>query len=234
MEEIFKSMFILDSTFSIWKILLRIVIAILAGFILGLENKSRSKDAGLKTHTILCLTACLLMIISKYGFYELSKFEGIQYDASRVASTIISGLCFMGAGVVFNRKETVVGLTTAISMCLTITIGMCIGSGLLITGVIVTFIVILLQKILHLNIGILKSPKSINVKAKFILEDNYIDYFKQLFDVKHFNKFKIYRENDIEMVEVEFNYKFKVTSEEIFDKVKNEKRIIAIEKTENR
>ena len=76
MQEIFDSLLVLDGTYDVWKILIRLGFAIIAGFLLGSESRSRSKDAGIKTHTMLCLTACLLMIISKYGFYELSKFEG--------------------------------------------------------------------------------------------------------------------------------------------------------------
>lgn len=234
MEEIFNSMSVLDASTGIWKVLLRIGISIIAGFLIGLESKSRSKDAGMKTHTIICLTSCLLMIVSKYGFYELSKFDGISYDTSRIAANIISGLCFLGAGVLVYKKDIIFGLTTAVSICLTIAIGMCIGSGLLITGCVVTIITIILQKLLHLNKGVFKSPKSITVTAKFKLDDDYIEHFKQVFEVRHFNRFKIFKENDIEVAEVEFLYKVKVSSEELFLKVKNEPQIISLEKEENK
>ena len=145
MKEIFNSLTVLDGTLQIWKLLIRLLFAIVAGFAIGFESRSRLKDAGVKTQTFLCLTSCLLIIISKYAFYELAKFEGIQYDASRVASTIISGLCFIGAGVVFYKQNTIKGLTTSVSLCLTIAIGMCFGSGLIVTGGVVTIIVILLQ-----------------------------------------------------------------------------------------
>ena len=65
MKEIFDALFVLDGTLQIWKLLVRLFGSILAGFFIGLECRSRSKDAGIKTHTFLCLTACLLMIISK-------------------------------------------------------------------------------------------------------------------------------------------------------------------------
>ena len=171
------------------------------------------------------------MIISKYAFYDLSKFEGIQYDASRVASTIISGLCFIGAGVVFYKQKAIKGLTTAVSLCLTISIGMCFGSGLLVTGAIVTATVILLQLILHQDRGILRSKRLIFITAKFYVDDNeYVDKFKETFGIKHFITFKITKENDKSIVEAEFLYKVKISSEELVDIMKNDPQIIMLEK----
>lgn len=230
MEEIFNSIGILDATAQIWKILIRFACAIFAGFLIGFESRSRLKDAGVKTHTLLCLTASLLMVISKYAFYELSKFEGIQYDASRVASTIISGLCFIGAGMVFYKQNNIKGLTTAVSLCLTIAIGMCFGSGMLVTGAIITLTDISLQFILHQDKGIFRSKKLIIVSAKFYAEDGYIDKFKQIFGISHFVTFKIYKQNEKSIVEVEFFYKVRISSEELFDIMQNEPQIIMLEK----
>ena len=230
MEEIFNTMGVLDGTLQIWKILVRIALAIIAGLSIGLESNRRLKDAGIKTHTLLCLTSCVLMVISKYGFYELAKMEGIQYDASRVASTIISGLCFIGAGMLFFKQYSIKGLTTAVSLCLTISIGMCFGSGLLITGCIVTALDILLQFILHKNKGLFKRKKLIVLNAKFYAENGYIEKFKQIFDIDHFEHFKIVKENDKAIIEVEFLYKIKISSEEIFEITKYEPEIIMVEK----
>ena len=230
MEEIFNSLTVLDATPQIWKLLVRLFLAVIAGFLIGFESRSRLKDAGVKTQTFLCLTASLLIIISKYAFYELSKFEGIQYDSSRVASTIISGLCFIGAGMVFYKQSSVKGLTTAISLCLTIAIGMCFGSGLIITGAVVTVLVLLLQRILHKDKSIFQSKKLIVVNAKFYVEDGYIDRFKEIFGIDHFGTFKITKENDKSVAEVEFFYKVKISSEELFDISKNEPQIIMLEK----
>ena len=230
MGEIFDSMGVLDGTFDIWKLLIRLAFAIVAGLIIGIDSNNRLKDAGIKTHTLLCMTACLLMIISKYGFYELSKFEGIQYDASRVASTIISGLCFIGAGMMFYKQNAIKGLTTAVSLCLTIAIGMCFGSGLIITGFVVTLLDIVLQLILHKNNKIFRHKKLIFLNAKFYAEDGYIEKFKKIFDINHFEHFKMIKENEKSIIEVEFLYKVKISSEEIFEITKNEPQIIMIKK----
>ena len=230
MQEVFNSMYVLDGTFDIWKILLRLGLAIVAGLIIGFESNSRLKDAGIKTHSLLCLTSCLLMIISKYGFFEMSKMDGIEYDASRIASTIISGLCFIGAAIVFYKQNSVKGLTTAVSLCLTIAIGMCFGSGLLITAGIVTIVDVLMQYILHKNKGIFKRKKLIVLNARFYAENGYIEKFKEIFDIDHFEHFKIVKEGDKSIIEVEFLYKIKISSEEIFEITKSEPQIIMVEK----
>ena len=230
MDEIFNSLGVLDATFQIWKLLLRLLCAIVAGFAIGIESRSRSKESGVKTHTLLCLTACLLMIISKYAFFELSKFEGIQYDASRVASTIISGLCFIGAGMVFYKQNAVKGLTTAVALCLTIAIGMCFGSGLLITGGIITVVEIVLQMILHQDRGIFRNKRLIFVSAKFYAENGYVDKFKEIFGIKHFLSFKITKQDEKSVIEVEFLYKTSISSEELIEIFNNQPQIIKLEK----
>ena len=230
MNQIFEVLCFLDWNPKVWHLFLRLGLAIVAGFVLGYENKIRSKDAGIKTHTILCMTACLLMIISKYGFYELGHFEGIQYDASRVASTIISGLCFLGAGMVFYKQDSIKGLTSAVAMCLTIAIGMSFGAGLIVIGCAVTVIGLILQLIMHLDFGIFKSSKHIVVKAVFVVEDNYVEHFKEVFEIKGFLKFKVKKDGDREIAEVEFYYNVKVNSEELVEIARKEPQILFLEK----
>ena len=101
MQDIFNAIGVLDLNWGVWKLFLRVFLAIIAGFILGLESRSRAKDAGVKTHTFLCVTACVLMIISKYGFYELAKFEGIQYPCFKGCfnNYFRFMLCWCGNGV---------------------------------------------------------------------------------------------------------------------------------------
>lgn len=229
-NDIFESLGVLDYSPNIWKLLIRLLLAIVAGFLFGYENKKRSKDAALKTHTILCMTACLIMIISKYGFYELSHYEGIQYDASRVASTILSGLGFLGAGIVFYKQDSIKGLTSAVGLCLTIAVGMCFGAGLIIIGAVVTVISLILQAILHSNVGIFKNSKHILVKAIFVLSDDYIEHFKEIFKIDEFVDYKIKRVEGKEIAEVEFYYDIKKNSEELIDLAKNEENILQIEK----
>lgn len=124
--------------------LLRILAAILCGCLIGYERSSRNKGAGIRTHAIIALGSALIMVVSKYGFRDIPS-----YDASRVAAQIVSGVGFLGAGIIFVRHGTVSGLTTAAGMWATSGVGMCIGSGLYDVGIMTAILIIGLQAIFH-------------------------------------------------------------------------------------
>ena len=93
--------------------MLRIAIAALCGGIIGFERSRMRKEAGLRTHIIVAVGAALLMIVSKYGFMDILDTPGIRVDGSRVAANVITGISFLGAGVIFVRDVSIKGLTTA-------------------------------------------------------------------------------------------------------------------------
>lgn len=88
--------------------LLKILLATFMGAIIGFERKSRNKEAGIRTHAIVCLASALMMIVSKYGFFDVERI-----DASRIASQVVTGIGFLGAGLIFIKNNSVNGLTTA-------------------------------------------------------------------------------------------------------------------------
>ena len=126
------------------ELILRIMIASVLGYLIGFERKSRDKSAGMRTHSIVALGAALMMIVSKYGFYDC-----VDYDASRVASQIVSGIGFLGAGVIFVKNNNVSGLTTAAGLWTTAGVGMAIGAGCYFLGIASGLLVLLLQVVLH-------------------------------------------------------------------------------------
>lgn len=132
------------------ELLVRIFLGMVCGFFIGYERKNRNKEAGVRTHVIVCMAAALLIIISKYGFFDVVIHDGIDADASRVAAQIVSGVGFLGAGMIFVKKEMVSGLTTAAGIWATAGIGMAIGSGLYIIGIVSALFIVALQTILHL------------------------------------------------------------------------------------
>ena len=94
-----------------WECLLRIFLAALCGLVIGFERKARLKEAGVRTHLIVALGAALITIVSKYGFFDLALFaEGIKADPTRIAAQIVSGVGFLGAGMIFMRHRTLTGL----------------------------------------------------------------------------------------------------------------------------
>ena len=98
--------------------------------LIGLEREMRQKAAGLRTYTLVGVSACLFMLISKYGFDNVLEEGRVVLDPSRVAAQIVSGIGFIGGGVIFMRRDAVRGLTTAASVWLTAAIGMACGAGL--------------------------------------------------------------------------------------------------------
>ncbi len=135
-----------------WELVLRLVVAGLCGAVIGYERSLRQKEAGLRTHIILALGSALVMIVSKYGFTDVVQMYAdykIQADISRVASNIMTGVGFLGAGVIFVRGGTIKGLTTAAGIWACAGISICIGSGMYLLGIIATLLLLLVQIMLH-------------------------------------------------------------------------------------
>lgn len=144
-----------------WKmmleLILRIVLAGICGAVVGFERSKRLKEAGLRTHCVVAIAAALIMIISKYGFADLSLdaagnvfFAGNKgVDASRMASQVISGIGFIGAGVIFKNGNVVRGITTAAGIWATSAIGMALGSGMYIIGLFTTLFIMIVQILMH-------------------------------------------------------------------------------------
>lgn len=146
---------------------LRILVAVLCGGLVGLEREKRFKNAGLRTHIIVALASSLMMIVSKYAFMDIVGLNGmkIQLDGSRIAASVVQAIGFIGAGVIYIRKENAVGLTTASGLWATVGIGLAIGAGMYGIGVFATLLILLVQWALHsfhskshsFNVGTLKS-----------------------------------------------------------------------------
>ena len=98
--------------------------------LIGLEREFRQKSAGLRTYTVVGLSAALIMLISKYGFTDILEKDRVVLDPSRIAAQIVSGIGFIGGGVIFVRKDVVRGLTTAATVWLAAAVGMACGAGL--------------------------------------------------------------------------------------------------------
>lgn len=122
------------------ELLVRIILAAFCGIAIGYERMNHFKAAGVKTHMIVGMSAALMMIVSKYGFSDSNSF-----DAARVAAQIVSGVGFLGAGIIYKKNQMVQGLTTAAGIWATAGVGMALGSGLYYIGGIGTVIFILLR-----------------------------------------------------------------------------------------
>lgn len=129
--------------------IIRMILAAFCGAMIGLERSRRQKDAGIRTHMIVALGAALCMLVSKYGFIDIVALDGISADASRIASNVITGVSFLGAGVIFVKDLSIKGLTTAAGIWTTAAVGLAIGAGMYTIGISATILMIIFQVLLH-------------------------------------------------------------------------------------
>lgn len=159
------------------------------GLLIGLERSKRLKEAGMGTHFIVGFASALLTCIS------LSFKTGEYGDGARIAAQIVSGIGFLGAGMIFFRRETLHGLTTAAGVWATSAIGMCAGRGMYILAVGATAIVLIIQLILHL-----RSVRSVNrqrlLLLKFVDDGVVSDQIRTYFGVEQFYRYKVSRKEE--------------------------------------
>jgi putative Mg2+ transporter-C (MgtC) family protein len=127
-----------DFTGQGWLQLSELVLAFGLSALVGLEREIRQKSAGLRTHTLVGVSAALFMLVSKYGFTDILANGRIVLDPSRVAAQVVSGIGFIGGGIIFMRRDVVRGLTTAASVWFTAALGMACGAGLPVLAVATT------------------------------------------------------------------------------------------------
>ena len=126
------------------ELVMRLVVAGALGAVIGLEREYRAKEAGLRTHFLVAMGSALIMLVSQFGFAE-----GLNYDASRVAAQIVSGIGFIGAGTIMMRKQFVQGLTTAAGLWVAAGIGMAVGGGMYLIGIAGTVLTLLGLEVLQ-------------------------------------------------------------------------------------
>lgn len=140
--------------------LLRLTVAGICGALIGYERKNRMKDAGIRTHFMVSVGAALMILVSKYGFQDQIGWDNLSLDPSRIAAQVVSGVSFLGAGMIFLQRQTVKSLTTAAGIWATSGIGMAIGAGLYWIGISVTVLILIAQVLLHGRFNWLEGPKT--------------------------------------------------------------------------
>ena len=134
---------------------LRLLAACLFGAAIGFERSKRFKEAGIRTHIIVCCASALFMLISKYGFADMVMPDGTEFvgsrgaDPARVAAQVVSGISFLGAGVIFKNGGSVRGLTTAACIWATAAIGLAVGAGMWLIALVTTVLITGIQFLMH-------------------------------------------------------------------------------------
>lgn len=121
-----------------WRQVSELGLALILSALIGLEREIRQKNAGLRTHTLVGVGAALFVLISKYGFTDVLEAGRVILDPSRVAAQVVTGVGFLGAGLIFVRRDSVRGLTTAASIWITAAIGAASGAGLPVLATVTT------------------------------------------------------------------------------------------------
>lgn len=129
--------------------ILRLVLAAICGAVIGLEREKRQKSAGLRTHIMVAVASSLMMLVSKYGFFDVIGIDGLDADVSRIAAGVVSAIGFIGGGVIFIKRDNLVGLTTAAGLWATVGVGIAIGAGMYAIGVFTTVFMIAIQVMMH-------------------------------------------------------------------------------------
>ena len=123
-------------------VIIRLLLATFLGAVIGFEREYHAKEAGVRTHLLVALGSCLFMIISVYGFDFMLDHDHVSFDPSRIASQVVTGIGFIGAGTIILQKQMVRGLTTAAGLWVTAAIGLACGNGMYIIAAVTTVIVL--------------------------------------------------------------------------------------------
>ncbi len=180
--EVFLDSFSISSVFPYF---LALVTAVICGAAIGVERTLRQKEAGIRTHIIVALGSALIMIVSKYGFFDIVGYaDHVNLDGARLAAQVVTGISFLGAGIIVY-KGTVKGLTTAAGVWTTAGIGLAAGAGMYGIAVYSTLILLVVQIVIHrllpventsttsVTMKLVDDPEALEkVTAKFV-ENNY-------------------------------------------------------------
>lgn len=197
------------------EIFLRLLMSAVAGGMVGFEREQHNRPAGFRTHILVCVGACLMMLVSIYAFTGSEGDVGRGADPSRIASSVIAGVGFLGAGTILRQGGTIRGLTTAASLWAVSGIGIALGGGFYFGGIVTLLIIIIslytlgnVEKFLvkkrqvkEINVRVLDRPgmlaklskilgdKGINIKDIVMSESEFMEkYQADVINIKFFTK----------------------------------------------
>lgn len=204
--------------------IIRLLLAVILGGVIGYERESHSKEAGLKTHILVCVGSALIMIVSQYGFSEVLGTY-VNVDPSRIAAQVVSGIGFLGAGVIFKDNSSIKGLSTAAGVWCVAAIGLVVGSGMYILGVCSTIIILIVFSVLsrigrkfynnHLEIQIKTNSNGYQSFKEFLEDNNAIILSTKVTLV----------DNEITISNFKFKIKTNNEAKDIIAKVENSENI---------
>ena len=151
--------------FHMWGALVRMLLAVICGGIIGIERERKRRPAGFRTHILICLGAALTMLTSQYIYLELKLFT----DLARLGAQVIAGIGFIGAGtIIVTKRRQVKGLTTAAGLWTSAIVGLAIGAGYFEAALIATALMIVVELVLsRLEYFIMSTAKGVNLYIEY-------------------------------------------------------------------
>lgn len=161
----------------VYLILSRLLLALLAGGIIGLERAIHGREAGFRTHTLVCVSSSLLMLLmaNQWSLVPEQYIDTVRTDPTRMAQGIMTGIGFLGAGVIIKEGLTVRGLTTAASIWITAAIGIVIGMGFYLPALITTLITLITLSMFRWVESKIPSMKYAQLSVRFLRSNQYAD-----------------------------------------------------------
>jgi putative Mg2+ transporter-C (MgtC) family protein len=151
----------------------RLIASVLAGGLIGLERSFRGRPAGFRTHTLVCMASTVLMLITVYEWQWIQSHaqDSIRMDPTRMAQGIMTGIGFLGAGVIFKEGISVRGLTTAASIWITAALGILIGIGFYFPATVTTALVVLVLSIFRWVESQMRTQNYARLDVAFLREE---------------------------------------------------------------
>ena len=194
------------------QLVIRVMAAAVLGAAIGYEREVRTKSAGIRTHVLVALGSALFMIISIYGFKDVK-----QFDAARVAAGVVTGIGFLGGGIIIKlQKSHIIGLTTAAGLWVTAAIGLAVGCGMFELGILCTVVTIICLEAMHFwafrlgnrNVNAVLSAKDPEVLA---------DAVKSL--GKMVDRFSLSKDGDLYKMDVDLSVNKKTNTADLMPKL---------------
>lgn len=206
------------------EIIIRLALASLFGALIGLERERKHWAAGLRTHMMVCVGACLIMMVSAFGFSDILGTPNVTLDPSRIAAQVVSGIGFIGAGTILLLKQgTIKGLTTASGLWTVAAIGLATGGGMYFAAIATTVIaIIILWALKPLEMMYLKKNKQKVLKITTQTESSNNEIFKKILTnsaikIQNFS----FEKNEDELVyQLEFENENTVILDDIINEIK--------------
>ncbi|MBE0598501.1 MAG: MgtC/SapB family protein [Desulfuromonadales bacterium] len=191
-------------------VLVKLVLAGVAGAMVGLEREKHGRPAGLRTHLLVSLGACLMMIISEAFFLKYGGVDGtlspVRLDPSRVAAQIVAGIGFIGAGVILKEGVSIRGLTTAASLWLIAGVGMAFGMGLFGAGAMATVLALFSLVFLKRLDPVIKKDRFLYLTIVSGLETDIFPELERVFAERQMRISDLVSSTDLIIGEVEYQF----------------------------